>query len=263
VLKQGKTGGGGLQRGDANQAGSCSVGGVGSKLCETFTYDSLDRLDTVRRNGTLTLDVNYDLTGNLTSRSDVGTYTYHASKRHALTAAGSNSFTYDANGNVITRNGATLGWASYDLPTSLVSGSNTASFAYTPERQRWRQVAVTSGVTETTIYVAGLLEKVSKPSLTLWKHYVATPTGTGAVYVRRSDGTSDTYYLTTDHLGSTDRIVKAASGTVQVAESFTAFGQRRGSDWAGPVPPTSPRSRTPRATGSRAMRCSTAWGSFT
>jgi RHS repeat-associated protein len=48
-----------------------------------------------------------------------------------------------------------------------------------------------------------------------------------------SDGTSDTYYLTTDHLGSTDRIVKAASGTVQVAESFTAFGQRRGSDWTG------------------------------
>ena len=43
------------QRGDANQAGSCSVGGVGSRLCETFTYDSLDRLDTVRRNGTLTL----------------------------------------------------------------------------------------------------------------------------------------------------------------------------------------------------------------
>ena len=221
------------QRGDANQTGSCSVGGIGSKLCETFTYDSLDRLDTVRRNGTLTLDANYDLSGNLTSRSDVGTYTYHATRKHAVTAAGSNSFAYDANGNVITRNGATLGWASYDLPTSLASGGNTASFAYTPERARWRQIAVTAGVTETTIYVAGILEKVTKPSITLWKHYVAAPTGMGAVYVRRSDGTSDTYYLTTDHLGSTDRILKAATGTVQVAESFDAFGKRRGSDWQG------------------------------
>ncbi len=221
------------QRGDANQTGTCSVGGVGSKLCETFTYDSLDRLDTVRRNGTLTLDANYDLSGNLTSRSDVGTYTYHATRKHAVTAAGSNSFAYDANGNVITRNGATLGWASYDLPTSLASGGNTASFAYTPERARWRQIAVTAGVTETTIYVAGVLEKVTKPSVTLWKHYVASPTGMGAVYVRRSDGTSDTYYLTTDQLGSTDRILKAATGTVQVAESFDAFGKRRGSDWQG------------------------------
>ena len=62
---------------------------------------------------------------------------------------------------------------------------------------------------------------------------MTTPTGMGAVYVRRSDGTSDTYYVTTDHLGSTDRILKAASGTVQVAESFAPFGARRGSDWQG------------------------------
>ena len=55
----------------------------------------------------------------------------------------------------------------------------------------------------------------------------------GAVYVRRSDGSSDTYYLTTDHLGSTDKLLKAATGTVQVAESFAPFGARRGSDWQG------------------------------
>ncbi len=209
------------------------MGGIGSKLCETFTYDSLDRLDTVRGNGTLTLDANYDLSGNLSSRSDVGSYTYHATRKHAVITAGSNSYAYDANGNVTTRNGATLGWASYDLPTSLASGGNSASFAYTPDRSRWRQIATTAGVTETTIYVAGIVEKVTKPTITLWKHYVATPTGMGAVYVRRSDGTSDTYYLTTDHLGSTDRILKAATGTVQVAESFDAFGKRRGSDWQG------------------------------
>ena len=109
------------QRGDANQPGSCSVGGLGGKLCETFSYDNLDRLDTVRRNGTLTLDVNYDLSGNVTSRSDVGSYTYHATKKHAVTTAGSNTYAYDANGNVQTRNGATLGWKSYDLPSLLWS----------------------------------------------------------------------------------------------------------------------------------------------
>ena len=223
----------GTQRGDANQAGSCSVGGLGSKLCETFSYDNLDRLDTVARNGTQTLDANYDLSGNLTSRSDVGSYSYHATKKHAVIAAGTNTYAYDANGNVTTRNGATLSWASYDLPTSLVSGGNSAQFAYAPDRSRYQQTAVTAGVTETTLYIAGLLEKVTKPSITLWKHYVTAPTGVGAVYVRRSDGSSDTYYLTTDHLGSTDKLLKAATGTVQVAESFAPFGARRGSDWQG------------------------------
>jgi hypothetical protein len=55
---------------------------------------------------TLTLDATYDLAGNLPSRSDVGSYIYHATKNHAVTAAGSISLAYDANGNVTTRNGA-------------------------------------------------------------------------------------------------------------------------------------------------------------
>jgi RHS repeat-associated protein len=94
-------------------------------------------------------------------------------------------------------------------------------------------VATTAGVTATTIYVAGIVEKVTKPTITLWKHSVIGPTGLGAVYVRRSDGTADTYYLTTDHLGSTDKILKAAGSTLQVAESFAPYGARRGSTWTG------------------------------
>ncbi len=36
-------------------------------------------------------------------RSDVGTLTYHATRIHAVTAAGGTSYAYDANGNVTTR----------------------------------------------------------------------------------------------------------------------------------------------------------------
>ena len=185
------------------------------------------------RNGTQTLNVDYDLIGNLTSRSDVGGYTNHATRKHAVIAAGANTYAYDANGNVSTRNGAALAWASFDLPLSLNAGANASQFAYTPERSRWRQVATTGGVTETTHYVAGLLEKVSRPGQTLWKHTVATPSGLSALYVRRADGTADTYYLLRDHLGSTDQVLKAAGSTVVVAESFSAFGARRGSNWSG------------------------------
>ncbi len=108
-----------------------------------------------------------------------------------------------------------------------------SQFAYGPGRSRWKQVATSSGGTVTTTYIGGLLEKVVRGTLTEWRHQVATPSGLAAVYSRRSDGSADTYYLTTDHLGSTDRVLRAAGGTVQVAESFGAFGARRGSDWSG------------------------------
>ena len=41
---------------------------------------------------------------------------------HAVTAAGSNTYTYDANGNMTTRNGAISSWISYDLPKRIDSG---------------------------------------------------------------------------------------------------------------------------------------------
>ena len=205
---------------------------------ETFTYDTLDRLDTSMRNGTTNLDVNYDASGNVTSKSDVGSYTYDATKIHAVKTAGSNSYSYDANGNVITRNGSTLGWTSYDRPSRIDNGTGTVSYLwYGPDRRLWRQEAYSAGANETTVYVGELLEKVTKDGVTSWKHYVEAPTGTAAVYLRRSDGTASTYYLTHDHLGSTDKVLDASGGIVTVAESFTALGARRGANWQGTPTP--------------------------
>ena len=205
---------------------------------ETFTYDTLDRLDTSMRNGTPNLDVNYDASGNVTSKSDVGSYTYDATKIHAVTTAGTNTYSYDANGNVISRNGSTLGWTSYDRPSRIDNGTGTVSYLqYDAGRQLWRQDAYSSGAPESTVYVGELLEKVTKDGVTSWKHYVEAPTGTAAVYLRRSDGTASTYYLTHDHLGSTDKVLDAAGGIVTVAESFTALGARRGANWQGTPTP--------------------------
>jgi hypothetical protein len=39
------------------------------------------------------------------------------------------------------------------------------------------------------VYVGELVEKVTKDGVTTWKHYVEAPTGTAAVYLRRSGGT--------------------------------------------------------------------------
>jgi RHS repeat-associated protein len=211
---------------------------VSQALTETFTLDALDRIQSSTLNGAGTLAVAYDASGNITGRSDVGGYTYgDPAHPHAVTAAGSHTYTYDANGNQVTRDGASQAWASFNLPVLLAQpiGGTTyqSQFSYGPDHQRWKQVATYSNGTETTLYVGGLLEKESSTSTgrTYWRHYVATPSGVTIVVSRNSDGSTTTSYLLTDHLGSSDAVLDAA-GNVVARESFTAFGARRGGDWS-------------------------------
>jgi RHS repeat-associated protein len=203
-------------------------------VTERFNYDALDRLDDVRRNGALTLDLAYDLAGNITSRSDVGSYAYHPTRRHAVVTAGGRSYVYDANGNMTSRGGAAIAWTSFNQPSSIGgAGGASSAFWYGPDRQPWKQVATSGGVSETTVYAGGLFERVSSGSVTTWKHYVATPGGVAAIHIRSSDGAAPrTWLATQDALGSTDRVV-AASGATELATSFEPFGARRGASWSG------------------------------
>ena len=77
--------------------------------------------------------------------------------------------------------------------------------------------------------MAGLFEKLTTATPTHWKHLIPTPSGQVQV-IRRSDGTTDTFYVTTDHLGSTDAVLNAA-GTVLMRGSFTVHEVRRASNW--------------------------------
>jgi hypothetical protein len=71
-------------------------------------------------------------------------------KKHAVTAAGTYSFTYDPNGNAITQNGATLNWTAYNLPKLInQTGGNSSTFLYGPGRQRHKHVALNGATTET------------------------------------------------------------------------------------------------------------------
>jgi RHS repeat-associated protein len=176
----------------------------------------------------------YDANGNVTSKSDVGSYAYGISgKPNRLTAVAGASVSHDANGNVTSRGpGKTVAYTSFNLPSDMVDGALRSQFAYGPDRQRVWQHAVGSDGTATTRYVGGLLEKFTPTGGTEeWRHYVPTPSGT--IVVRRWAGGSATRYLLTDHLGSTDAVLDEQGDPV-VAESFDAWGKRRsGATWLG------------------------------
>jgi RHS repeat-associated protein len=211
-----------------------------SNLTELFEYDSRNVLQTVKLNGVVKHTLTVNNIGNITIKTasadnpdaNVGTYVYgDPAHKHAVTAAGSNTYTYDANGNMITQNGATISWTSYDMPSAINgAGGNSSQFSYGTSRNRWKQTAVfgsgPSAGTETTIYVGGLLEKVTRGAVSTYRHYIEGATGVAAVYNRDTSGANTVHYLTRDHLGSVDGVVSAA-GVVQGKYSFDPFGLRR------------------------------------
>ncbi len=233
-----------IQRQDLNQG-----------LTEVFVPDALDRILSSTLNGVPNLAMVYDQAGNIKEKSGVtGTYdygptqqagcTYYAHNQpHAVRSAGGIAYCYDQNGNLVKRDGLTQTWASFNLPTLLqanVGGSTYQSqFFYGPDHQRWKQIATYSNGTETTHYVGGLLEKMhatSTPQVTYWRHYVPTPSGLTIIVSRNSDSTTSTIFALSDHLGSSDVLLRADAG-IKVRESFDAFGARRGSNWSATTPP--------------------------
>jgi RHS repeat-associated protein len=162
-----------------------------------------------------------------------------------VTAAGSNTYCYDANGNMTTRNGSALTWYSYNLPKQINQGANYSQFAYGAGRGRYLQVShvAASGTlppgTETTVYVNNMFEQVTKPSgVVEYKHYLIVGNAAVAIRTLRTNGVNDCRYLHKDHLGSVDTITDE-SGNVLQKLSYDAFGARRAAaTWAGALSST-------------------------
>ncbi len=211
-------------------------------LTENVYYDNDYRFSYSKLNGTQNLSVTYDGTGNITSRSDVAggaSWTYDPNRKHEVTQAGSSGFqySYDNNGNAITRQGSTISWSSYNYPTTINAGSGstaeTVAFSYGPNRQRWQQMYTGNSTQETTNYIGGLLEVVASGSATDYRHYINVPGEQIAVYSRKSSGTNTFSYLLSDHQASVASITNS-SGAPVVGESFDAFGSRRNpTTWSG------------------------------
>jgi RHS repeat-associated protein len=223
------------RRGDEAEAAPGFVG-LGAGVSHR---DALNRLDYSQLNGVTNLDLTLNAIGNITAKTsttnpaeDAGTYTYHATKKHAVISTSKGwSFGYDANGNMNSYKGNTIAWTSYNLPSTINAAGQSSSFAYGPNRNRWRQVASYPSGTETTIYVGGILEKVTVPSGTAYRHTIGAGSAQ-VIYTRWSTGTINTKYVTSDHLGSSTAVMDG-SGASLVNLSFGSYGARRGSAWTG------------------------------
>jgi len=123
----------------------------------------------------------------------------------SIGGAVNSTFTYDANGNMLTGNGRSYTWNSFNMPASITQGTNTESFIYDANHDRVKRTSVESGGTTTTVYLnprldlGGTFEKNINPdnSIEYVHHLYAGGQVLGSV-VTKSNYSSPTALWSTD-----------------------------------------------------------------
>ena len=183
---------------------------------ENFTYDSLDRLTAYGGE-----TVEYDVKGNILSKSDVGTFSYNSSsKPYAVTDISQTASAIPSVSQNITYN-------YFRQPLSITEGTHAASFIYDGEDSRVKMQVTQSGSNKLTrYYLGGCYETDVTPSGTTERLYLGGDYYTApAVLVKTSSGTS-IYYIVRDHLGSITHVLNT-SGTDLQHLSYDAWGRLR------------------------------------
>ncbi|MGS2716851.1 SpvB/TcaC N-terminal domain-containing protein [Eionea flava] len=221
---------------------------------EDFYYDRLDRLTrtdiasqlypSTAFNGSQTQE--YDVHGNITYKSDVGHYTYgngiasgagiHAVIATTPTDGGSagnagavTTYQYDANGNMVSGDGRTLAWSSFNKPTLMTKDGRSAAFSYGGDRSRYKKV---NHLGDTTLYIGQLYERLTKggDGSVDEKHYIYAGGSLVAEHIVSTAAGVQTRYLHKDALGSIDLVTDAYANVVD-RRSFDAWGQLRNLPW--------------------------------
>ncbi|MFC1398704.1 polymorphic toxin-type HINT domain-containing protein [Acinetobacter lactucae] len=182
---------------------------AGISVNETFSYDNINRLTSVVNQSGGKVTASYDAIGNLTAKSDTGTYNYatggtscgvHKVCTISSTTGGLNTaFSYDANGNLLSGNNRSYSWTSFNMPLQIKQGTTTESFMYDANHERVRRTSVENGKTTTTLYInpridtGGTFEKSYLPDGTAeYTHYLYAGGDVLGSYVSKDKGTPPT-----------------------------------------------------------------------
>ncbi|MDD3387263.1 MAG: FG-GAP-like repeat-containing protein, partial [Prevotella sp.] len=160
---------------------------------ETFSYDNLDRLVSVKNGATETMKINYAPNGNILFKTGVGNFSYDKDVRpHAVTEVDNSSG--EIPGDALNTSFNDFGKIEMieDAGKSL-----RMDLGYGPDCERWYSELSKNGTDSRTTVYAGEYEKVTENGITREFYYLD-----GNTIVIKEDGIAKTYLAFTDNLGS-------------------------------------------------------------
>ncbi|MEE4217033.1 MAG: RHS repeat-associated core domain-containing protein [Xanthomonadales bacterium] len=214
----------------------------GRDLTEDFSYDSLNRLVRVELTAPAnfittpseTLALEYDASGNIRWKSDVGAYLYGGGGAgpHAVSFADGQAYRYDANGNQTSGDGRTVSYSVFDKAVRIERNGQFTEFSYGIAHRRIKRVDSNAVDGQNTTHYVGNVEYVEGENGSHFKRQLA---GTAIVRFYPASGRSEARYVVKDHLGSPHNLT-SEEGRLEDAVwmHFGALGQRRVSTWDGP-----------------------------
>lgn len=185
-------------------------------LTESFSYDRMYRLATVRKNGQMIQSMTYDNAGNIITKSDVGTYGY---------TYGSNKLAYIVECKRSIAAWDEICYNSFDKITKIVSGNRTMIIEYGPDKSRI--LSDIQGVKK--YYIDNLFEQKIEMGNTHSINYVFAFGKAIAIVTQDTNGESNTIYTHHDHLNSI-QAYSDESGELYQELSYDAWGARRNPD---------------------------------
>ena len=198
-------------------------------LAAAFSYDGLNRLTRAATGVGDIRTYSYDVTGNFTQKSDVGTYAYgqNGAPATCLTTAGTATFTYSPLGQMEQ---TPWGTQSFDSLGRLVAitGTTTAQFSYDYAGMRVSASFTKAGVTSTRV-TPDALYAIEDGTLVSYLY-------DGSRLVARDSGGGARTYLHEDHLGSIVALTDATGGVADTIR-YDPFGAIVARELAGSTTP--------------------------
>ncbi|MDD2698373.1 MAG: hypothetical protein PHF17_06190 [Arcobacteraceae bacterium] len=194
---------------------------------QDYTYDSLNRVTNeyiTTQNGTKFYNYQYNSLGNITYKSDVGSYIYDSQKPHQVIKAGNRVFKYDANGNQLYNNGTSIEYTSSNLAKKITYGGKNTLFLYDTQDNRYKKQTDST----TSYYVDKTYENVQYGSnISEDKYFIYADGVLVSIYTNRYENQTkipSSKYFHYDNLNSIDTITDN-EGEVLQRFVYKAFGE--------------------------------------
>lgn len=201
---------------DAKGYLECRKDNKRNALTESFGYDNLGRLNSITTNG-VAKSIAYADNGNISSKSDAGTYAYSASHPNAVE-------TLSDNKGMVSSLPQDITYTSFSMPATIAENGVTNSFTYGPEHER--KIMTTTAIGGLTKYYSGSYERQLSGSITRELHYITANGEIVAIFEKKTGAPDAMHYVHTDHLGSLN-VITSATGTIEQETSYDAWGNRR------------------------------------